>query len=138
MQQIGQQQVLSDAAWTDDEEDDEDDDMEWTPGCEEEDDGSNKEDDGDNDHEDVEGADDAGHDYLATPYFDALFPPVEESTRTCIPTLVIKRMWCECMRDDIRFHKEKVFFAMLERALNAYVKTMLIDPHCLDWALGRA
>ena len=127
LQQIGQQ-GLPDGL-----EDDED--SEWTPGCEENncsDEESDGDNDGDNDgdDEDGEGAGD-GHDFLATPNFDALFPPVDASKK-CIPTLMIKRMWCECIREDIRVYKQKLFYGKLEIALNAYVKTVLIEPHRLD------
>lgn len=128
-QQQSSQHVLQDAS-----EDDED--TEWTPGCNK-DDGGNDEDDGDD--EDDEGEDE-GHDFLATPTFDALFPPVNESTK-CIPTSVMKRMWQECAKEfnaDVTVYKQKLFYATLERALNAYVKTMLLEPQRLDVAFASA
>jgi hypothetical protein len=108
-----------------------DEDAEWTPGCEE-DDGGMEDDNGDD--EDDEGGKDDTHHFLATPTFDSLFPPVDDSKKS-IPTSVIKRMWCECTHEcniDIQVHKQKLFYSTLERALNAYVKTMLIKPRRLD------
>jgi hypothetical protein len=66
-----------------------------------------------------------------------LFPPMDASKK-CAPILEIKQMWCECMTDDIWVYKQKLFYAILERALNAYVKTVHIEPNCLDAAFEPA
>lgn len=132
LQQIGQQ-VLSDMS----DDDDNDNDTEWTPGCEDEDNGD--EDDDDDSNEDIEIADDS-HDFLATPNFDALFPHVQAS-KSCIPTSAIKQMWRKSRWDmgfNVPVYKQQLFFTILERALNAYVKSEHIEPHRLEGAFAPA
>jgi len=70
-----------------------------------------------------------GSDDHLTPLFDQLFPT--NSSTKVVSTAHLEEMWrqtCQDLHADIPAGPKKVFFELLNKALNAYIASILLEP----------